>query len=228
MAGFPRSPPHQPGPVTQRQPRPGVCLWPNTQHSPQAAGTQACPPVPASSCSARNASSHFTQSASSHASKKFKGHLLQEALPDHTPTFPAAPSVSRADSVSSAHSPTAGSCLQTSDRRKLLGGRTLHCKAALRAWTHDWLRKEPPCTILLGAVRGVPETTPGAAAGSEDTTRSAGELAAAPGPLFQTLSSTKNPSERPTLFPRALPALLHQAWEVPLQTESQGAIEPRV
>lgn len=68
-AGFPRSPPHQPGPVTQRQPRPGVCLWPNTQHSPQAAATQVRPPVPASSCSARNASSHFTQSASSHASE---------------------------------------------------------------------------------------------------------------------------------------------------------------
>lgn len=55
------------------------------------------------------------------------------------------------------------------------------------------------CRSGLEGVRSVPETTPRAAAGSEDT---AGELVTALGLLFQTLSSAKDASsERPTLLP---------------------------
>ena len=110
-----RGPSHQPGPVIRQQLHPSICLWPNTQHSPQPAATQECSPVPASSCSARMSHPASSSQRLVTLQNPVQGSSPAGSLPrPHPPHSQLLAYLSRVYSSSSAHPATAGFRLQAS------------------------------------------------------------------------------------------------------------------
>ena len=128
-AGLTKCPSHQPGPVIRQQLRPSICLWPDTQHSPQPTATQECSPVPASSSPARMSHPASPSQRLLTLQNPVQGSLPAGSLPRphplHSQVLPTSPGPTPCHQLTQPQLASASRL----PRGKLLGGRTLYCKA---------------------------------------------------------------------------------------------------